>query len=118
MAGVVPVAGRARLVCEGVLTPDLLAAGAGHDLVAEVHFGAFEPLNFAGNVFDVEVDAIPAARLRRAAVGHGRAAELAGLLTVILGPRVGAKATPSAGRWRLGSRFGRWPAGCGPARRG
>ena len=60
-------------VAGGILEQDLLAAPALDDLIAEasprVSFGP----NLPGEVVDLQLDAVPAARLGLPAVGHGLA---------------------------------------------
>jgi hypothetical protein len=60
----------ARRGCRRVLEQDLAAAHPAHDLVAEAEPGGAEGLDLARDVVDFELDAVPAARLRDAAVGH------------------------------------------------
>src|SRR5215208_6501007 len=56
-----------------VLEQDLLAASAADDLVAEVRPRVAQILNLAGEAVDLQLDAVPAARLGLAPVGHGLA---------------------------------------------
>ena len=63
-----------------VLEQDLLAARAGDDVVAERQPGGAQPLDLGGDVVDDQMDAVPAARPGRPAVGHrpaGRAGRTA-----------------------------------------
>src|SRR5437763_76209 len=46
-------------VAGGVLEQDLLPAGTGHDVVAEVHARVAESLDLGSDVIDNEVDAVP-----------------------------------------------------------
>src|SRR5687767_9615088 len=57
----------------GILEQDLPAALTGDDVVAEVRPGAAQGLNLAGEVFDLELDPVPAARLGAPPVRHGLA---------------------------------------------
>src|SRR3954454_17696191 len=57
-------------VAGGVFEHDLLAAGSADDVVAELHAGGAQPLDFGGDVLDDEVNAVPTAGLGCAAVGH------------------------------------------------
>src|SRR5918994_5477007 len=54
-----------------VLEQDLLAAPAAYDLVAEARPSIAHALDFAGEVPDLELDAVPASGLGSAPVGHG-----------------------------------------------
>src|SRR5215204_3920493 len=56
-----------------VLEQDLLSASALDDLVAEVRPSIAHSLDFAGEIIDLELDAVPAARLGLTSVGHGLA---------------------------------------------
>src|SRR5215211_7119539 len=60
-------------VAGGVLKQDLLAAPATDDLVAKVRPRVAYGPNLAGEVVDLQLDAVPAARLGFPAVGHGLA---------------------------------------------
>src|SRR5215203_2086972 len=57
-------------VARGVFEQDLPAAGAADDVVAERQAGGPQPLDLGRDVVDDEVDAVPASRLRGAAVWH------------------------------------------------
>src|SRR3954447_2349058 len=57
-------------VAGGILEEDLLTARPADDVVAERQAGGAQPLDLGRDVFDNEVDAVPAAWLRGAAVGH------------------------------------------------
>src|SRR5262249_52756500 len=50
---------------------DLLAAGAGDDLVAEAETGVTQPVHLGGDVVHDELDAVPAPGLGATAIGHG-----------------------------------------------
>src|SRR5215831_6624256 len=52
-----------------VLDQDLLAARAGHDVVAERHAGGLQAVDLGRDVVDDEVDAVPAAGTGLLAVG-------------------------------------------------
>src|SRR5215212_5120465 len=56
-----------------VLEQDLLAAPALDDLIAEASPRVAYGLNLVGEVVDLQLDAVPAARLGPPAVGHGLA---------------------------------------------
>src|SRR3954469_24886373 len=58
-------------VAGGVLEQDLPPAGPGDDVVAECQAGGAQAVDLIRDVLDDEVDAVPAARLRGAPVGHG-----------------------------------------------
>src|SRR5215208_6771729 len=60
-------------VAGGVLKQDLLAAPATDDLVAKVRPRVAYGPNLAGEIVDLQLDAVPAARLGLPAVGHGLA---------------------------------------------
>src|SRR5918992_2688223 len=60
-------------VAGGVLKQDLLAASAADDLVAEVRLRVAQRLDLAGEIVNLKLDAVPAAWLRIAPVGHGLA---------------------------------------------
>src|SRR5690242_5763066 len=57
-------------VAGGIVEQDLSAAGAGHDLVSEGNAFAAQAVDLCLDVVDDEVDAVPAARNRCAAVRH------------------------------------------------
>jgi hypothetical protein len=57
---------KARSGCQ----PDLLPAGAANDVVAKHETRGAQSLDFPGDVGNDQVDAVPAARLGDAAVGH------------------------------------------------
>src|SRR5215211_453781 len=57
-------------IASGILEQDLLAARPTDDVVAKRQAGGTQPLDLRRDVFDDEVDAVPAPRLRGAAVGH------------------------------------------------
>jgi hypothetical protein len=81
--GYVPARGRAEClsacgrlehldqVAGGILHQDLLAAGAGHDVVAERHAVRSEPVDLGVDVGDDEVDPVPPPGSGLLAVGHG-----------------------------------------------
>src|SRR5262245_17079592 len=50
-------------VAGGILDEDLLASGAGHDVVAEAEPGGAEPFDLRRDVLHHELDPVPAARL-------------------------------------------------------
>src|SRR5215216_2874397 len=60
-------------VAGGILKQDLLAAPATDDLVAKVRPRVAYGPNLAGEIVDLQLDAVPAARLGLPAVGHGLA---------------------------------------------
>src|SRR4029079_10603975 len=57
-------------IAGGVLQQDLRSAGAGDDIVAELHARGTQPRNLDGEIAHNQMNAIPAARPWRAAVGH------------------------------------------------
>src|SRR5215218_8343019 len=57
-------------VAGGIVEQDLLPAWAGDDVVAERQPRGAEPFDFAGEVLDDQMDAVPAAGLWCAPVGH------------------------------------------------
>src|SRR5215218_5438810 len=58
-------------VAGGVLQQDLGATGSGDDVVAEPAAGGAKPLDLAGQVVHLQVQAVPAAGDGPGAVGHG-----------------------------------------------
>src|SRR5919106_193637 len=60
-------------IAGGVLKQDLLAASAANDLVEEVRPRLAQGLDLASEIIDLELDAVPAARLGLMSVGHGLA---------------------------------------------
>src|SRR5436190_14279258 len=58
-------------VTGGVLEQDLIAADAVQDLAAEGGPGRLEPLDLAGEVRDLELEAVPTTGLGPAAIGQG-----------------------------------------------
>src|SRR5215218_435626 len=65
-------------VAGGVLQQDLGATGSGDDVVAEPAAGGAQPLDLAGQVVHLQVQAVPAAGDGPGAVGHGAAAGAGG----------------------------------------
>src|SRR3954447_18528300 len=57
-------------VAGGVLEQDLPAARPADDVVAERQAGRPQPIDLGPDVLDDEMDAVPASRLRRSAIGH------------------------------------------------
>jgi hypothetical protein len=81
-------------VAGGIVDQDLLAARPGDDVVAEAQPGGAQPLDFAGEVLDDQVDAVPAAGSGCAAVGHrssGRAGGAAQQQTQVASDDVGER---------------------------
>jgi hypothetical protein len=58
-------------VARGVFQENLLATDTGNDVVAEVGARLAQPLYGGGEVVNFEREAVPPARLRSGAVGHG-----------------------------------------------
>ena len=57
-------------VAGGILEEDLGPAWPGHDVVAEMNPRRAEPLNLCREVFDNEVDSVPATRTGLTAIRH------------------------------------------------
>jgi hypothetical protein len=84
-------------VAGGVIQQDLLATKPGHDVVAELRPRVAQGLDLAVKVVDLELDAVPAARLGPATIRHGLGGPAGSARSVHQQPKVAAREHGEAG---------------------